>query len=349
VTDAPATRYTRSADGTNLAYQVSGDGPIDMVFLHGAEPIDLLSDDPGFVRVRNRLDRFSRTVWFDRRGQGASEGVRRDSLGGPIADADIIAVFDAVGFERPALAAEDSSGLRAIHFAVINPERVSALVLVNSYAHYVREDDYPWGLPPKVLDRVVATVRAEWGMTTMVEIIAPSRATDERFRGWHARLARSAIGPDLAADTIRASFEADVRPFLPGISVPTLVLHREGNRFIHLGAGRYIAEHIPNARLVVLPGDDHLFYVGDTDTLVDEIEEFLTGARSGGTGDVRTTTILFRPRGLDRAPDPGRTAGVVPAHRPPRRHNPSRPHPTSGTRAEDDGRWDDPGMFAWGS
>jgi class 3 adenylate cyclase len=124
-------------------------------------------------------------------------------------------------------------------------------------------------------------------------IIAPSRVADERFRAWYSRQQRIRGGPDKLADLVRFNFEDDVRPLLSSVSVPTLVLHREGNRMIRLGAGRYLAERIPNARLVVLPGEDHLFIVGDTDALVDEIEEFLTGTRSGAEGDVRTMTVLF--------------------------------------------------------
>jgi class 3 adenylate cyclase len=295
MTDAPETHYTRSADGTNLAYQVSGDGPHDMVWLASGIPIDRLSEDPGFLRVRRRLDTFSRTVWFDRRGLGASEGDNRDNLVAEISAADLIAVLDAVGFQRPALVGEDTSGLRVIRFSVTHPERVSALVLVNSYAHYRQEDDYPWGVPPGNITTAVTGIRETWGRaaSALVDICAPSRAADERFRAWIARSMRFTSGPDQFAANVRANLEADLRPLLPAISCPTLVLHREGNRFIQLGAGRYLAEHIPNAKFVALRGDDHLFFVGDTDALVDEIEEFLTGARSGPEGDVLTMTVLF--------------------------------------------------------
>jgi len=294
VADTPEAIYTRSADGTNLAYQVSGRGPVQLMFLPGrAIPIDLLSDDTGFVRFRKRLDSFSRTLWFDSRGQGASEGDLSDSLADEIADADLTALLDAVGFERPALVAEDGIGLTAIRFAVTHPDRVSALVLVNSYAHYVREDDYDCGFPRDTLDRFVSASKERWGTAALVETLAPSRNDDERFRAWFARSVRFLGGPDLIADNVRTIFELDSRALLPAISVPTLVLHREGDRYIRLGAGRYLAEHIPNARFVVLPGDDHLFFVGDTDALADEIEEFLTGARSGADGEVRTMTVLF--------------------------------------------------------
>jgi class 3 adenylate cyclase len=286
------TQYTPSADGTNLAYQVGGDGPLELVFVPSPIPIDLISDDPGFIRLRRRLETFSCTVWFDARGMGSSEGDPRAALAGDISDADLRAVLDAVGFERPALAGVDP-GLAQIHFSATHPERVSALILMNSYAHYVREDDYPCGVPPQTINQFVATVKEGWGTSTAVDFVAPSRSADQQFRAWYARAGRFGGSPSQFADIVRASFEADLRGLLPSISCPTLVLHRENNRYIRLGAGQYLAEHIPNARLVVLPGADHLFFAGDIDALADEIEEFLTGVRSGAEGDVLTMTIVF--------------------------------------------------------
>ncbi len=290
----PETHYTQSADGTNLAYQVSGDGSLDLVFVGaGGIPIDLLSEDPGFVRFRRRLGTFSRTVWFDPRGFGASEGDLHDNFIEGVRHADLETVLDAVGFERLALVGFGELGGRAIDFLLAHPERGIALVLVNSYAHYVREDDYPWGIPPEGVDRSAAFLKGRWGTAAALEMLAPSRAGDPGFRAWYARSGRFAGGPDVMADLTRAIWERDLRPVLPAISCPTLVLHREGNRYIHPGAGRYLAEHIPNAKFIALPGDDHLFWVGDTDALADEIEEFLTGARSGAEGDVLTMTVLF--------------------------------------------------------
>ena len=294
VKDTPETYYTRSADGTNIAYQVSGEGALDMVFSAGGPfPIDLLSDEPGFVRLRRRLGTFSRTVWLDTRGQGASEGDVRDSTPGSLFDADVTAVIHAVDLVRPAVLGVGASGGRMIHFTAAHPDQVSALVLVNSYAHYVQEDDYPWGVSSESLDRRMAGIKERWGMGERMDLVAPSRMTDQRFRAWAARAARFAGGPDLTADAIRAAYESDVRPLLSTISVPTLVVHREGNRVIELGAGRYLADHIAGSKFAVLPGDDHMFFVGDTDALVDEIEEFLTGARSGAEADVLTLTVLF--------------------------------------------------------
>jgi pimeloyl-ACP methyl ester carboxylesterase len=235
VTDVPETRYVRSADGTNLSYQVSGVGALELMFRNDSGmPIDLLSEDPGFVHLRKRLDTFSRTVWFDARGWGASEGDTRDYVRGEISDADIMAVLDAVDFERPALIAEGGSGGVAIRFSASHPERVSALVLVNSFAQYVREKDYPWGVPPEILDRLVAATKERWGTAAVLEISAPSRIADERFRAWYARSARFTGGPDRVAYMVQAGLENDVRPLLPSISRPTLVLHREGNRYIRL-------------------------------------------------------------------------------------------------------------------
>jgi class 3 adenylate cyclase len=294
VTDTPETHYTRSADGTNLAYQVSGDGPLDLVFCHWAPPIDFLSEDPGFIRVRRRLGSFSRTLWFDPKGMGASEGDHRGTRAGDVYDGDLIALLDAVGFERPVMVGNGQSGPAAIHFSVSHPERVSALVLVNTYAHYLIEEDYPWGFSRRDLNRGVTFLRERLpDPAASLEVLAPSRVADERFRAWFARSWRFRGGPDKIVDLSRFNFEDDARPLLPSVSVPTLVVHREGNRYIHVGAGRYLAEHIPNAKLVVLPGDDHLFIVGDTDALVDEIEEFLTGARSGAEGDVVMAAVLF--------------------------------------------------------
>jgi class 3 adenylate cyclase len=294
VADPSETRYAPSADGTVLAYQESGEGPLDLVFVHVAPPIDLLSEDPGFIRIRRRLDTFSHTVWFDHRGMGSSEGDPRDSVAGDIFDADLIAVLDAVGFQRPAVIGEGSSGARALHFSATHPERVSALVLLNSFACYRKDNDYPWGFSTKSLDRRVAGVYKERVATVApLELLAPSRVADQRFRSWFARSARLRGGPNQIGDLVRATFEQDVRTLLPAISVPTLVLHREANRWIEVGAGRYMAEHIPAATFVLLPGDDHMFFVGDTDAVADEIEEFLTGVRSGAEGEVMLVAVLF--------------------------------------------------------
>jgi class 3 adenylate cyclase len=298
VIDVPETRFTHSADGTRLAYQVSGEGPLNLVFDRDeAMPLDLMWDDPWFVRLSKRLGAFSRTVWLEQRGVGASEGDWRlfaTGTTGERREADFLALLDAaVGSEPVAILGWAAAGLRVIEFVVTHPERVSALVLVNGYAHYVREDDYPWGLSRASLDRLVAAIQEGRDTGAVLEWLAPSRSTDERFRAWWARAQRLGVSAEQFGEAARLAVEQDVRPLLASVSVPTLVLHRADNRYIRLGAGRYLAEHIPGARFVVLPGADNALFAGDIDAVVDEIEEFLTGARSGAEGDVVTATVLF--------------------------------------------------------
>jgi class 3 adenylate cyclase len=294
MTENSSTHYARSADGTHVAYQVTGNGPLDLAFLVTANPpIDLMWEDPGLLRVRRRLGSFTRTIWCDARGGGASEGNPVDANQGRLFDADLTAVLDAVGCERVALFGWSDSGPRAIHFAATHPERVSALILFNTYAHYVRDDGYPWGFPARSLDRILGNLKATWGTGTTLDIVAPSRVADDRFAQWLARSQRLGVGPELLGEAVRASYERDVRPLLSTIRVPALVLHREGNRYIQVGAGRYIAEHLQRAKFVALSGDDHLFFVGDHDALLDEVEEFLTGRHEAPEGDVVLATILF--------------------------------------------------------
>jgi pimeloyl-ACP methyl ester carboxylesterase len=294
VPEVPEIHYARSADGTNIAYRVAGDGPVDLVFLSGQPfPVDLLWEDPGFARVAKRLRAFSRSVWYESLGWGASEGDFRDTFEVGTAVADLVAVLDAAGFERVALVGEAMAGARTVRFALAHPERLGALVLLNSCAHYLREEDYPWGVPAESLDDVVAFAKQRWGTGATMELLAPSRAADTRFREWWVRCERLGAGPDAAVAAFRFGLEQDVRPLLPAVSAPTLVLHRQGNRYIDIGAGQDLAERIPGAKFVALPGDDHVFFSGDTDGLVDEIEDYLTGRHHGAEGDVVTATVVF--------------------------------------------------------
>jgi class 3 adenylate cyclase len=255
---------------------------------------DIFWDEPGYRRTLTRLASFGRLIMPHPRGVGASEGDNRDLfVPGAVSDADLMAVLDAAGVEQAVLFGYSFGGHYAIHFAATYPQRVDALILIDTFAHYVREDDYPCGFPRERLDDVTATIERSWSNFADLEIAAPTRATDERLRVLWERGRRSTFGPSRYAETIRRTFELDTRALLPSISCRTLVLHREGDRFIHLGAGRYLAERIPGAKFVVLPGGDHLFFVGDTDALVDEIEEFVVGTRSGAEGDALTATVVF--------------------------------------------------------
>jgi class 3 adenylate cyclase len=293
VGDLVQTSTIRGADGTSLTYHVMGDGPLDLLWHGSGGPFELSLDDPGFMRTMKRLGAFSRVITFEPRGFGASGGSGTDSFVGDIADSDVVAVLQAVGAAQVALVGWSSVGSVMIHFAATHPQRVRALILIDSCAHYVREDDYPWGFPREKLGDVSAWLERAWGTATDIEVTAPSRIGDERFQAWWGRARRASYVANVYGDNLLASLEFDVRHLLPTISVPTLVLHREGDRFIHLGAGRYVTEHIPGAKFVVLPGEDHLFFVGDTDSLLDEIEVFLTGSRVTADASMITTNVLF--------------------------------------------------------
>jgi class 3 adenylate cyclase len=258
-------------------------------------PLDLLWDEPGLVRVRDRLSRFSRNIWMDFRGWGNSE---RDldadaSLDDDVVCAQITAVLDAVGCDRVVLAGCGAAGPGAIRYGALYPERVRALIFVNAYASYVRDDDCPWGVPKEIVPRLVDSWMEGFGTGTSVSLFAPSRANDERFRAWAGRSERMGSGPGNYRNRTRAIFERDARPVLDRVTSPTLVIHRRDDKAIRVEAGRYIAAHIHDARYVELPGEDNWFFVGDSDAIIDEIEEFLTGTRAGAHSDVVVSTVLF--------------------------------------------------------
>jgi class 3 adenylate cyclase len=294
VADASETHYTRSADGTHIAYQVSGSGPIDLVSMVAqAVPIDLMWDDPGFRRLGRRLGTFSRTIWLELRGVGASGGDPVDSSrGGHFVD-DLNAVLDDLRCGPVALLGASAFGQNAIAYAAAEPERVRALVLASTYAHYLRDADCPFGIPAERFEDWLDQAERIWGTEATVELLTPSQAGDEQFRQWWLRSSRLGVSPRQLTDMTRAAFPRDVRPLLGSIRVPTLVLHRAGDRYIRSASGAYLAEHIPGAKLVILPGDDHLLFAGDTDAFLDEVEEFLTGRHQPPEGDVVLAAVLF--------------------------------------------------------
>jgi class 3 adenylate cyclase len=290
----PETHYTRGKDG-HVAYQVVGDGPFDVVLIPSwTTNVDAMWEEPTLARFLRRLGTFSRLLCFDKRGTGVSDPVPLAAL--PTLEQwndDERAVMDAVGSQRAALIGVAEGGPMAMLFAATYPERTSALVLVNTFARLLRDADYGYGYPADRVPKVLARLEELWGIGGLVDLIAPSVAHDERFRRWYARYERLAIAPGAATAIYATIFEVDVRHVLPAIRVPTLVLHRSGDRHIRVGQGRYLAEHIPAAKYVELPGEDHLFFVGDTEAMLGEIEEFLTGTRSAPESDRVLATVLF--------------------------------------------------------
>lgn len=290
-----STRFVQAYDGVRLACYVTGSGPLDVVFsAYGPWPIDLVKDEPGFARLTRRLASCSRTIWLTPRGVGASGGDLNDCYDDPtIFDRDLTAVIEAFELERPTLVGHGVGGCWALRYAHGFPDRVASLIVIDGFAHYVQRADYPVGLPESFLDRFCDTAGEMWGTGGALAMTAPSRVSDTLFRERWARIERLGQSPDEHARTLRRAVLVDERAALPGIKVPTLVLHRTGDRFVRTEAARYLADHIPDATYVELPGDDHLFFVGDVDALADEIEEFLTGGHQAPEGNVITSTILF--------------------------------------------------------
>ena len=251
-------------------------------------------EDPDFARFLERFASFSRLIVFDKRGTGLSDRVPVNKL--PTLEErmdDLRAVMDATGSERAALVGISEGGPMSMLFATTYPERVRALVVYGSYAKRVRDADYPWGPTIEEHRASIDAVQRDWGGPTQVGIWAPSMVDDDRFKRWWGQYLRLGASPAAARAVLEMSLDLDVRDILPAIRVPTLVLHRVGDRRLEVGGARYMAERIPNARLVELPGVDHLAWVGDSDAIVNEIEEFLTGERHSAEPNRVLATVLF--------------------------------------------------------
>jgi class 3 adenylate cyclase len=301
----PRTRYARRG-GTAIAYQVHGDGPIDMVFLPGMiSHVEHLWEDPALARMFDREAEFARLILMDRRGTGLS-----DPISGPLPLAeevdDLVTVLNAVGSERAALHAYTAASPFAIQFAHKHPERTGALILYAGFARTTRSDDMPWLDTPDERERRTRRLIDNWGDGSLIDELAPSAAGDERLREWLARLQRLSASPGGMETLSRTLGEVDVRDLLGGIRVPTLVLHRRGDRLIDPRHSAYLSERIPGAKMVWLEGEDSLPTLGDTEAFLGEIEEFLTGERRGGA-ERELLTVLFTDicGGTERAAELG--------------------------------------------
>ena len=294
--DAAETHYAKRGD-LHLAYQVLGDGPIDLLAINSGCNVWIDRDDePHWSRFDRRLASFSRLIRFDPTGVGHSDPLAgsRPTLEGWMDDA--LAVLDAAGSSRAALLGVSTGGLIAMLLSATHPQRISAQVLMNCFARLARDADYPWGIPQHVLDRFVDTVTDPSYRGDAVDdlaLSAPSLAADIEFRSWWKRAGERSASPAVAKAIDVLTIGADIRAVLPMITTPTLVLHRVGNDLIPIGQGRYLGDNIAGARFVELPGRDHLPFVGDTDELLGEIEEFLTGTRGIPNTDRMLATILF--------------------------------------------------------
>jgi class 3 adenylate cyclase/alpha-beta hydrolase superfamily lysophospholipase len=296
--EIPATQYAKTTDGVHIAYQVVGDGPVDMVLMTTwGTHVELAWEIPAFARVFRRLASFGRLILFDMRGSGLSDPLglaERPTL--EERAKEVLAVLDAAASERVAVLANGSAGLLAILFAASYPNRTGALFLDGCFARLARAPDYSWGVPSEVLADALSEVRggSEVGESSSLGFMAPhAMREDPEFVAQWQRYVRSLYGPAAARAWSEVLVFADVRPVLSAIQAPTLVLYRAGDTWIRKPHAVYLAEHIPGAKLVELAGEDNLIFVGDSDADLDEIEEFLTGTRHAPPTDRVLATVLF--------------------------------------------------------
>jgi pimeloyl-ACP methyl ester carboxylesterase len=289
------TRYARSGDAS-IAYQVVGDGPIDLVLVLGfATHLELQWEAPALARFFERLGSFARLIIFDKRGSGLSDPVTEAPTLEQRMD-DVRAVMDAAGSERAALFGISEGGPMCVLFAATHPERASALVLHGAMGRTTEAPDYPWASPEDALrESATELILPYWGQQAegMVELFAPSLVDDPEVVEFTARMERSAASPAMVQQIFEMFLDIDVRAILPTIRVPTLVLHRHGDRVVNRRAGEELARRIPGARYVELPGIDHIPWAGDSEAVLGEVEEFLTGARSAPEPDRVLATVMF--------------------------------------------------------
>src|ERR1700742_2742999 len=288
---APEIRYAKSG-GLNIAFSVIGRGP-DLVVAPGfISHLDIMWEEPSVVHFYSRLAAFRRVVTFDKRGTGLSD----PAMHAPTLEEsvyDLRAVMDAAGCERADLVGISEGGTMATLMTASHPDRVNALVLYGTISRLLRAPDYPQGVTAEQLSALVDLSANGWGEGVGLGGWAPSRRDDAELRRWWARLQRMAASPGMVRNIFALYPQLDIREVLPAIHVPTLVLHRRDDRMVSIQMGRYLADRIPGAKLVELEGADHLFFTGDADTLLDEIEEFLTGVRPLPAVERVLATVLF--------------------------------------------------------
>jgi class 3 adenylate cyclase len=297
--EAPEVHYAKTVDNVHVAYQVVGDGPIDLVYAPGfVSHLQVFWEEPVLARFLSRLARFSRLIVFDKRGTGLSDRVAGDVV--PNLEErmdDIRAVMDAAGSERAALLGSSEGGPMCALFAATYPQRTSALVLFASYPRAIKDDQFPEGwLPADKVEEDIASVERTWTEGTFEDLVEGTfdgvgADEDARVTRWWARLCRLSVSPGAAAALARMGNEVDVRDVLPVIQTPTLALCRSGDE--NLAATRYMAEHIRGARFVELPGTAHGMAFGDQEPVIEEIEQFLTGRHAVVEPDRVLATVLF--------------------------------------------------------
>jgi class 3 adenylate cyclase len=292
--DAPETRFARSGDA-HIAYQVVGEGPIDLVYVQGfVSNIELNWQEPNYARFLSRLGSFARLITFDKRGTGLSDRVPEERL--PSLEQrmdDVRAVMDAAGSERASLFGVSEGGPMCMLFAATYPERTTSLVIYGSYAHSRAAPEYDWTDSDESRAAFRHLLEESWGGPFGLAERAPSKVGDEAFTRWWSSLLRQSASPSAALSLIEMNSQIDVRPILPVIRVPTLIIHRTGDLAMKTEEAEYMAKHIDGAHLALLPGGDHLPWIGDTDSILDSMHEFLTGVPRAREFDRVLATVLF--------------------------------------------------------
>jgi class 3 adenylate cyclase/alpha-beta hydrolase superfamily lysophospholipase len=292
--NVPETKFTQSGEVT-IAYQVVGNGSLDLVMVPGfISHLEQAWEDPSFSRFLLHLASFSRLILFDKRGTGLSDRIGDIPTLEERMD-DVRAVMDAAESQQAVLFGVSEGGPMSVLFAATYPDRASALILYGSIAKGGWAPDYPWGtdLEDEETKAWLEGWRTEWGSPYGVKSRAPSMAEDKVFHKWFAKYMRLSGSPSAVINIFKMNEAIDVRDILPIVRVPTLILHRVGDRVIEIEQGRYLAENIPDAKFVELPGEDHLWWVGDSEALVNEVQVFLTGKQSKIEIDRVLATVLF--------------------------------------------------------
>ncbi len=270
----PQTQYVRSGD-IYLAYQVLGEGPQTMLFVGGfLSHLELIWEEPGLAQFLRQLAKSVRLILFDKRGVGLSDRVGMAPTAEETME-DILVILNEVGCEKAALMSVSEGGPVSIMFAATYPNRTSHLILYGTMPKWVRSYDYPWALSRSQYDKWLSVMIDQWGQPVSLDMFAPSRAEETAFQAWWGKMLRQSATPGSLKDVLEALRDIDVRPVLPHVHLPALVLHRRGDKAIPVAGGRFLAQNLPNCRFVELNGQDHWWWVGETTVIFQEIENFL--------------------------------------------------------------------------
>jgi len=288
-------RFAKNREGQSVAYQVSGTGDIDIVFIPDwVTNLEVMSEEPTIARFFDRLASIGRLICFDKRGSGLSDPVPLGAI--PTAEEwmdDVRTVLDDLRSRKAVIFGHAEGGTMALLFAATHPDRTRALVLADTAARRRRAPDYPAGIPGELVPQYIDFALGTWGTGESTRVTAPNHADDPPFVRRRARLERLAMSPAQFAGIYPSTYELDARAVLSAIRVPTLVLHRVDNTYMRIENGRFLAKHIQDAKLVEIPGADHLFHSGEVALLLDEVQEFLIGTRETPDQDRILSTVLF--------------------------------------------------------